>query len=214
MPRCFCYKGSLLFPFLATSKFPYGAQILLPGNRWGLVDLILTEKQVPYERIPVDMANGQHKTPEFIAMHPFGKIPVLDDDGFILCETRAICRYLADKYADKGTPLLPTDLKNKALFEQAASFEYTNFHPPGAQGLYTIVETLSIHSYSDVSPDHIKDALSAVSEKLAVYDVILGKQKLIGGNITCLPLCQTAAHVWPSLQELTLVDLFHLYYAP
>jgi hypothetical protein len=79
---------------------------------------------------------------------------------------------------------------------------------------YFCRRALSIHSYSDVSPDHIKDALSAVSEKLAVYDVILGKQKLIGGNITCLPLCQTAAHVWLSLQELTLVDLFHLYYAP
>jgi glutathione S-transferase len=46
-----------------------------------------------------------------------------------LCESRAICRYLAEKYADKGTALVPMHLKEKALFEQAASFEFANFHP-------------------------------------------------------------------------------------
>lgn len=53
-----------------------------------------------------------------------------DDDGFVLYESRAICRYLAEKYADQGTPnLIPTELKAKALFEQAASIEYANFNP-------------------------------------------------------------------------------------
>ncbi|KAJ6451232.1 hypothetical protein C8R47DRAFT_1061965 [Mycena vitilis] len=54
---------------------------------------------------------------------------IIDDDGFILCESRAICRYLADKYSDQGTPLSPSDLKVRALVEQAASFEFANFHP-------------------------------------------------------------------------------------
>lgn len=52
-----------------------------------------------------------------------------DDDGFILYEPRAICRYLAEKYADQGTALLPEGLKQKALFEQAASVEYSTFFP-------------------------------------------------------------------------------------
>ncbi|KAJ7254569.1 glutathione S-transferase-like protein [Mycena rebaudengoi] len=164
---------------------------LYTGKRWGLVDLVLTEKQVPYERVMVDMANRQHKTPEFLAMHPFGQVPVIDDDGFILCETRAICRYIAEKYADQGTPLLPTDLKGKALFEQAASFEFANFLPQ-------VMKALVLYFSGDVEakPDLLKDAVSAVAEKLAVYDIILGKQKFLAGN------------------ELTLADLFHLYYAP
>jgi glutathione S-transferase len=46
-----------------------------------------------------------------------------------LYESRAICRYIADKYANQGPALVPTDVKGKALFEQAASNEYSNFDP-------------------------------------------------------------------------------------
>ncbi|KAJ7233684.1 glutathione S-transferase [Mycena rebaudengoi] len=184
---------------------------LYTGKRYGVVDLVLTEKQVPYERVLVDMANRQHKTAEFLAMHPFGQVPVLDDDGFVLCELRAICRYIAEKYADQGTPLLPTDLKEKALFEQAASFEYTNFHPlvQKALSLYFFSkEWASILGFNrrgltarwcyrgETTPEQLEAAVAAVAEKLAVYDVILGKQKFLAGN------------------ELTVADLFHLYYAP
>ena len=52
-----------------------------------------------------------------------------DDDGFILYESRAITRYLATKYANQGTKLIPTDLKDWALYEQAASTEVSNFDP-------------------------------------------------------------------------------------
>jgi glutathione S-transferase len=52
-----------------------------------------------------------------------------DDDGFILYESRAITRYLATKYADQGTKLIPTGVKECALYEQAASTEVSNFDP-------------------------------------------------------------------------------------
>lgn len=53
-----------------------------------------------------------------------------DDDGFILYESRAICRYLSEKYADQGTPLYPRDLKQRALVEQGAAVEMASFDPP------------------------------------------------------------------------------------
>ena len=40
-----------------------------------LVAAILKEKQVPYELVPVDLPNGEHKKPEYLAKHPFGQIP-------------------------------------------------------------------------------------------------------------------------------------------
>lgn len=58
-----------------------------------------------------------------------GDAAIQDDEGYILYESRAIGRYIAEKYANQGTPLIPKDLKAKGLFEQAASVEQANFDP-------------------------------------------------------------------------------------
>ncbi|KAJ6528236.1 glutathione S-transferase [Mycena vulgaris] len=165
-----------------------------PGWGTGIVALVLLEKQIPFKHVVVDMAEGDHKSPAFLAKQPFGQVPVIDDDGFILYESRAICRYLAEKYAGQGTPLLPTDLKAKALFEQAASIELANFYPK-----VTKVRTETFFKSRQGLPIDEAAAAAAVSElaaKLDVYEVILGNQKFLAGN------------------EITLADLFHLYTAP
>jgi glutathione S-transferase len=80
----------------------------------------LYEKGVPYELVIVDFSVAEHKSEKYMKLQPFGKIPVLDDDGFILFESRAIAKYIAKKYAGQGTALIPAedDLKGFALFEQ------------------------------------------------------------------------------------------------
>lgn len=57
----------------------------------------------------------------------FKTIYLQDDDGFIIYESRAICRYLEDKFPNQGPKLIPTDPKKKAIFEQAASVEVAYF---------------------------------------------------------------------------------------
>ena len=96
------------------------------------VAVVLREKNVPYELVAIDFATAEHKSPEFLAKQPFGQVPYLDDDGFILFESRAICRYIALKYKDQGISLIPdpSDIKKTALFEQAVSIECSNFDPP------------------------------------------------------------------------------------
>lgn len=54
----------------------------------------LLEKDLAYEFILVDIAKGAQKAEEYKRLQPFGKVPVLDDDGFIIYESRAICKYL------------------------------------------------------------------------------------------------------------------------
>ncbi|KAJ7848389.1 thioredoxin-like protein [Mycena leptocephala] len=95
----------------------------------GIIALVLAEKQVPFDHILIDIHAKDHKTSEFLAMNPFGQVSVIDDDGFVIYESRAICRYLCEKYADQGTPLLPSEVTKRALAEQAASVESTNFTP-------------------------------------------------------------------------------------
>lgn len=54
----------------------------------------ILEKELPYEFILIDIAKGDQKSEEYRKLQPFGKVPVLDDDGFLMFESRAICKYL------------------------------------------------------------------------------------------------------------------------
>ncbi|KAJ7486981.1 glutathione S-transferase [Mycena latifolia] len=150
------------------------------------VAMTLAEKHIPFELVPVDLARGAHKEPAHLALQPFGQVPAIDDDGFVLYESRAICRYLVEKYAAKGPALVPTELNAKARFEQAASVEYSNFHPHAWRIVY---EARQGPMKDEAAFDA---AVAQLSAKLDVYERILGEQKFLAGD------------------EFTLADLFHV----
>ena len=100
------------------------------------VAVVLKEKNVPYELVPVDMASNAHKSAAFLAKQPFGQVPYIEEeDGFLLFESRAIGRYIALRYAGQGNKVIPdpADTRAYALFEQAASIELSNFDPFASQ---------------------------------------------------------------------------------
>ncbi len=68
--------------------------------------LALLEKQLPFELVSVDLS-GKQLEPEFLAVNPFGHVPVLVDGGFRVIESLAILDYLEARYPDR--PLLPTN---------------------------------------------------------------------------------------------------------
>ncbi|KAF8557083.1 glutathione S-transferase [Imleria badia] len=159
-----------------------------------LVVQVCKEKEIPYEVVPVAVYKGEHKTPAFRQFQPFGQVPYIDDDGFILYEYRAICRYLVKKYEGQGTPgLIPNDPKSEALFEQAASIEYANFYP-FALGLVT-EKIIKKHRGLPADEARVDEYLKTLEAKLDAYNDILGKQAYLAG------------------ETLTLADLFHLPYA-
>lgn len=59
--------------------------------------LFLSLVEAPHELIEVDLKAGGHKTPAFLAMNPFGQVPVLDDDGVIVSDSNAILVYVAKR---------------------------------------------------------------------------------------------------------------------
>jgi glutathione S-transferase len=63
-------------------------------------ELMLSLLQLPAELIFVDLAKGEHKTPEFLALNPFGQVPVIDDGGIIVSDSNAILVYLAKRYGN------------------------------------------------------------------------------------------------------------------
>lgn len=59
--------------------------------------LFLSLLDLPHEVIDVDLKSGENKTPEFLAMNPFGQVPVLEDNGVFIADSNAILVYLAKK---------------------------------------------------------------------------------------------------------------------
>lgn len=91
----------------------------------------LAEKGHEAEFQLVDLMKGEQKKPEFMALQPFGVVPVLDDNGFILYESRAIIRYLDQTLP--GPSLTPSDAKARGVMEQFISIEHSYFAPGAAK---------------------------------------------------------------------------------
>lgn len=64
------------------------------------VELMLSLLDIPYETIDLDMANGAHKTRDYLKISPFGQVPAIDDNGITLADSNAIITYLEKKYND------------------------------------------------------------------------------------------------------------------
>jgi len=106
-----------------------------------------------------------------------------DDDGFIIFESRAIAAYIAAKYADQGTQgLIPTELKARALYDQAASIETSNFDIFASKAVAEKV----FKPYRGGVPDEavIADLVKSLDGKLDGYEKILSKQKYLAGDVS------------------------------
>ncbi len=62
------------------------------------VELMLSLLHLPVETLLVDLTQGVHKQPAFLALNAFGQVPVIDDQGVILADSNAILVYLAQRY--------------------------------------------------------------------------------------------------------------------
>ncbi len=76
----------------------------------------LEEMGTPYKYQTVDLIKREQKSPAFMALNPNGRVPVIDDDGFILFESNAILWYLADKFGH-GV-IVPDDVKERSHIDQ------------------------------------------------------------------------------------------------
>lgn len=72
------------------------------------VKLFLSLLRLPFEETLVDLTKGAHKRPEFLALNPFGQVPVIQDGDVTLADSNAILTYLALRYDESGR-WLPRD---------------------------------------------------------------------------------------------------------
>ncbi len=76
------------------------------------VKIALLEKNIPHEEVIVDLAKRQQRTPEYLALNPYSRVPTLEDDGFVLYESSAILMYLEDEHPEPA--LIPAGNRGRA----------------------------------------------------------------------------------------------------
>jgi glutathione S-transferase len=81
--------------------------------------------------------------PSFVALNPNAMVPVLVDGDFVLWESHAICRYLANRY--DGAALLPADARQRALVEQWMDWQATEFNNAWRYAFMALVRRSPAH---------------------------------------------------------------------
>ena len=139
---------------------------------------ILAEKGVTPDLEIVDFTKGEHKQDTHLAFQPFGQLPAIEDDGFVLYESRAIMRYLDEKLP--GTSFTPKDAKKRALMEQWISVEMSNFTPPAMKVIFQRV----FHPMfgKSVDEDVVAAGRADVAKVVAVMETQLGKTAYLVGE--------------------------------
>lgn len=98
------------------------------------VRIALLEKGLEFERINVDLSKREQKNPEYLKIHPYGQVPALDDEGFIVYDSTMINEYLEDEYP--YPPLMPKDSEGRARARMMEDFRDTHFNPPCVRIIY------------------------------------------------------------------------------
>lgn len=83
---------------VAASKRPIRLHRFAWSGHCHRVELLLSLLDLPVERVEVDLARGEHKTPAFLALNPLGQVPVIEDGALSLADSNAILVYLATRY--------------------------------------------------------------------------------------------------------------------
>ncbi|XP_030947650.1 glutathione S-transferase-like [Quercus lobata] len=154
------------------------------------------EKEIDHEFVFVDMRAGEHKKEHFLSFNPFGQVPALEDGDLKLFESRAINKYVACEYADKGTQLIYQDSKKMAITSVWMEVEAQQYDPAASK----LGWELAIKPLLGMSTDTavVEENEAKLAKVLDVYESRLAQSKYLGGD--CFTLADL--HHLPTLHYL------------
>lgn len=170
------------------------------------VQMLCEECGIPYTYQTVDLSKAEQYTPEYLALNPNGKVPVIDDDGYVVWESQAIMRYLADKH--KAHSWYPSEPRARIQVEQWLDWNQTRL---GVESGKIMFHT---HFAGDKSkPEVIEDGKRWLTKILPVMDGVLAKKKYLCGdqptladlaaatNIAYLEMCKYDLGAYPAITK-------------
>ena len=135
------------------------------------------ESGIPYEHVPVSFGgeDAQCKEAWYLALNPNGRVPTIDDDGFILWESAAINLYLAEKYR---SALFPATIQGRGRLLQWAFFIANDVEPP----LITVLRNRVIFPPERRDPKLADEAENILRTKFSILEQQLAKTPYFGGD--------------------------------
>ena len=144
--------------------------------------IALAEKRIPWEPILVNLRADEHKTPEFLALNPYGKVPVLLDEGAVIYESTIVNEYLEDRFPEP--PLMPRDPLGRAEVRLWEDYGDTAFLGP-AEGIF--IHDKGWRTFEPERLQHmrqqVQDVLTRLEKQLA------GKKFLVRDTFTLADIC-------------------------
>ena len=134
--------------------------------------------EIPLDVVDVDLARGAQRAPEFLAVNPMGRVPVLEDGDFVLTESAAIMAYLAD--TKPGHPLYPLGAKARADVNRWLFWSDNHWGP--AIGALTFEHWLKpMRRLGDPDPVQLKRQGDALHGFASVLDGHLASREWVSG---------------------------------
>jgi glutathione S-transferase len=133
------------------------------------------ESGIAYQHVPVTFGgdNPQCKEPWYVALNPNGRLPTIDDDGFIMWESAAINLYLAEKY---NSPIFPTTFEGKGRLLQWTFFIANDVEPP----LITALRHRVVFPPEKRNPLLAAEAEALLRDKFVILENQLAKTRFFG----------------------------------
>ncbi|MBY0278684.1 glutathione S-transferase family protein [Candidatus Binatia bacterium] len=161
------------------------------------VRIALLEKKIPHEIVEIDMAAKQHRSPEYLKLNPYGRVPTLEEDGFVLYESTAILEYLELTRPDE--PLLPPDPRGRAL----AAMHVKLCDIQLARQTTTLIFPKRFLPKERWDEKAMAQAKAEIEKHLAILEGQLGgKQWMVGDRYGMVEVCYT-----PLVQFLDLMEI-------
>ena len=152
----------------------YGIELSFPVNR---VRLCANAMGLEYEFVSTNPLAGETQTDDYLKLHPAGKIPAIDDDGFTLFESNAIMKYLCRKHK---SDFYPDDITGQAAVDKWLDF--VAIHVGNGMGKVLFNKLLAGMIDAEVDEQSLKDGYAFCERFLGVIDKQLGTTSYLASN--------------------------------
>jgi len=147
------------------------------------VKIVLAEKNLPYDIAPIDLRAHEQKTPEYLKLNPYGKVPVLTDDATVLYESLIINEYLDEKYPNP--PLMPKDPAKRAKARILVDYGMAHFDAPYQRLRMELMNDANEQNQQVIATAkaELKKLLQRLEDEIGEQQYLLGDFSLVDADL-------------------------------